>query len=158
MLEELSSLNYVYFQKILGSNMGSLNLLLSPGAIHLTWVHPWMGQCSANLYIFADAVAASFLSKTVVFKGGEIVPQGAILWFIRFRGRFQFPGGRLRQVRIYWNSAWLKFGTLGLSDRNSTKWLNRIQNPTQTYSVLRNPTPPKNFRLRNPGWSHLFLE
>ena len=38
-------------------------------------------------------------SIPVVFNGGEIVPQGAILcvtgkilWFTRFGGRFQFPG------------------------------------------------------------------
>jgi len=33
-----------------------------------------------------------------------------------------------------------------------------IKNPTAASSVLRNLTPPKNLRLRNPGGNHLFLE
>jgi len=33
--------------------------------------------------------------------GGDFMPQGGILWFTRFGGRFQFPGGRFLQVRIY---------------------------------------------------------
>jgi len=48
------------------------------------------------------------LYRTVVFNVGEISPWGeisyvvgAILWFTRFGGRFQFPGGRFLLVETY---------------------------------------------------------
>jgi len=43
--------------------------------------------------------------RAVIFNVGEIAPLrailcvvGAILWFAKFGGRFQFPGGRFLQV------------------------------------------------------------
>jgi len=61
----------------------------------------------ANLYAVFENFAAAFTHRNGLQRGRNrprraiLCVVGAILWFTRFGGRFQFPEGRFLQVEAY---------------------------------------------------------